>query len=226
MSQANKNTVQPVQQKTFFTNVKNSLASPLFTADLRHAQPGSYDFGFIDATKFTGDLTYVDADPSQGYWGATASGFQVGGDGTNLNDDSIAGIVDTGTTLLILPKKVVKAYYKKVEGAQNDDNAGGYTFPCDATLPAFYLSFGDYTAHMTSDVLNFGTAPDSSDGSTCFGGIQAGDSEPYVFGDIFLKSTFVVFKAPDNATPSLGFAAKSGSVQTLDDSIEGVLEQL
>ena len=218
--------VQPVQQKTFFSNVKSSLASPLFTADLRHAQPGSYDFGFIDASKYIGDITYVDADPSQGYWGATATGFQIGGDDTNLNDASIAGIVDTGTTLLILPEKIVKAYYKKVDGSQNDKDAGGYTFPCDATLPDFYLSFGAYTAKMTSDILNFGKAPDSTNGSTCFGGMQAGDSDPYIFGDIFLKSTFVVFNAPDNATPSLGFAAKPGLLQALDGSIFGALEQL
>ena len=211
-------------QKTFFTNVKNSLAAPLFTADLRHAQAGSYDFGFIDAAKYTGDITYVDADSSQGYWGATASGFQVGGDGTDLNDQSIAGIVDTGTTLLILPEKVVRAYYRKVKGAANDQDVGGYTFPCDATLPDFYLGFGAYTARMTANILNFGPAPDSEDGSMCFGAIQAGDSDPFIFGDIFLKSTFVVFKAPDDATPSLGFAAKPDSSQSLDDSTDGVFE--
>ena len=206
--------------------MKSSLASPLFTADLRHAQPGSYDFGFIDVSKYTGDITYVDADPSKGYWGATATGYQMGGDGTNLNDASIAGIVDTGTTLLILPEKIVKAYYEKVEGSQNDKDNGGWIFPCDATLPDFYLSFGTYTAKMTSDILNFGKAPYSNGGSTCFGGMQAGDSDPYIFGDIFLKSTFVVFKAPDNATPSLGFAAKPGSLKALDTSNFGSLEQL
>ncbi|KAL9109891.1 MAG: hypothetical protein Q9187_008111, partial [Circinaria calcarea] len=42
-------------------------APPLFTADLRHAEPGSYDFGFIDTTKNTGDLVSLDVDSTQGF---------------------------------------------------------------------------------------------------------------------------------------------------------------
>lgn len=39
------NTVEPQQQTTFFDTVKSSLAKPLFTADLKKGQAGSYDFG-------------------------------------------------------------------------------------------------------------------------------------------------------------------------------------
>ena len=42
------NTVRPNAQKTFFDNVKSSLAAPIFTADLKKGSPGSYDFGYID----------------------------------------------------------------------------------------------------------------------------------------------------------------------------------
>lgn len=41
------NTVEPVAQTTFFDTVKSSLASPLFTADLKHDAPGYYDFGLV-----------------------------------------------------------------------------------------------------------------------------------------------------------------------------------
>ena len=45
------NTVKPNPQKTFFDNVKSTLASPLFTADLKKGKPGSYDFGYIDVSQ-------------------------------------------------------------------------------------------------------------------------------------------------------------------------------
>ena len=44
------NTVRPNAQKTFFDNVKSSLAAPIFTADLKKGSPGSYDFGYIDVS--------------------------------------------------------------------------------------------------------------------------------------------------------------------------------
>jgi aspergillopepsin I len=39
------NTVKPQKQTTFFDTVKPTLAQKLFTADLKHGQPGQYTFG-------------------------------------------------------------------------------------------------------------------------------------------------------------------------------------
>lgn len=148
--------MKPQSQKTFFTNVRNSLASPLFTADLRHAEPGSYDFGFIDSTKYTGDIVYLEVNNTQGFWTVTSSGYSVGGDGKQLTDSKMDGIVDTGTTLLLVSQDVVKAYYDKIDGARNDKKVGGYTFPCSAQVPDFYLGFGAYTAQITGQIINLG----------------------------------------------------------------------
>ena len=148
--------VKPQSQKTFFTNVRNSLASPLFTADLRHAEPGSYDFGFIDSTKYTGDIIYLDVNSTQGFWTVTSSGYSISGDGKQLTDNKMDGIVDTGTTLLLVPQDIVKAYYDKIDGAENDKKLGGYTFPCSAQIPDFYIGFGAYTAKITGEIINLG----------------------------------------------------------------------
>ena len=189
------NTVKPVAQKTFFSNVLSSLSNPLFTVDLKKGEPGTFDFGYIDDSKHVGDIEYVDVDSSNGFWEFTSS----------IAGESIDGIADTGTTLLYLPTDIVDSYYSNVDGAQNDQQEGGYTYPCSADLPDFTVTIGGYNAVVPGSYVNY--APVDASGETCFGGIQSSDGIGFnIFGDIFLKSQFVVFKGGDS--PQLGFAAQ------------------
>ena len=156
--------VSPDPQKTFFTNVKPSLAAPLFTADLYHDQPGTFDFGTIDSTKYSGSITYVPVNNSQGFWGVTSSSYGIGSS-SDMVKKNIDAIVDTGTTLLLVPQEVLDAYYKKVKGSKNSDADGGYIFPCDATLPDFYIGLGNYTAMVPASAINTGPADGDSKSS-------------------------------------------------------------
>ncbi|KAJ2978563.1 hypothetical protein NUW58_g7457 [Xylaria curta] len=196
------NTVQPQQQKTFFDNVMSSLAEPLFTADLRAGANGAYEFGRIDTAKFKGDLAFENIDKSQGFWQFTSDQFAVNG---GKKETSVAGnqaIADTGTTLLLADPAVAKAYYAQVDGAQDDQQQGGFTIPCSAKLPDLQLAVGKSMATIKGSDLSF--APVDATGKTCFGGLQAGQSGGLqVYGDIFFKSNFVVFDGGKNA---IGFA--------------------
>ncbi|KAL8808873.1 MAG: hypothetical protein Q9200_003937 [Gallowayella weberi] len=197
------NTVKPTAQKTFFTNVLPSLSAPLFTVDLKKAAPGTYDFGFVDRSKITSEVTYVPVDSSQGFWTFTSSGFSVGGG--PLSSSPIEAIADTGTTLLYLPDDIVNAYYRSVTGAKNDNEQGGFTYPCNANLPDISFGIGGYNAVVPGSYVNY--APVDESGTTCFGGIQSSAGIGLnIFGDIFLKSQFVVFQGGEN--PQLGFASK------------------
>ncbi|MBE7182625.1 MAG: hypothetical protein INR71_15705, partial [Terriglobus roseus] len=64
----NINQVRPNPAKTWFTNIKPKLDAPVFAANLKHQAPGTYDFGFIDSSKYTGNIAYTAVDPSEGYW--------------------------------------------------------------------------------------------------------------------------------------------------------------
>ncbi|KAI6377314.1 hypothetical protein MCOR25_002570 [Pyricularia grisea] len=197
------NTVSPKQQKTFFDNVKNSLTKPIIGVDLKAGAPGSYDFGFANSNSYTGSIAYVSVDNSQGFWSFTANGYSVG---SKSSSTKLTGIADTGTTLLLLPTSVVKAYYSQVSGASNSASEGGYIFKCSTTLPDFSFNVGSNTITIPGSLMNY--APISDGSSTCFGGLQADtDIGLSIFGDIALKAAYVVFD--NSATPRLGWANKN-----------------
>ena len=155
------NTVTPKQQTTFFDTAiaQGVLPQNVFTVDLKAGQPGTYDFGFIDDSKYTGDITYTAIDSSQGFWSFTSSGYAVGNG--SFKSQSIEGIADTGTTLMLLDDALVEAYYNKVTGAENDAQQGGYVFPCDATLPDYIVGVEDAKFTIPGKFINFAPVDDS-----------------------------------------------------------------
>jgi len=197
------NTVQPEQQTTFFDTVKSSLAKPLFAANLQAGKAGSYDFGFIDSSKYTGSITYTSVDTSNGFWQFTAGGYSVGS--SNSTSGSIgSAIADTGTSLMYLPSAAVRAYYAKVSGAKNSASYGGYVYPCSTTLPDFHISIAGSVYTVPGSFINY--APADQSGQTCFGGIQSNTGIGFtILGDVFLKAMYVVFDQT-KSSPRLGFA--------------------
>ncbi|KAI0134831.1 acid protease [Daldinia grandis] len=193
------NTVQPAQQKTFFDNVKSSLAEPLFTADLRAQAAGAYEFGRVDTSKFTGEMTWVPVNTTDGFWQFTSEKFAVDGATPQTSTAGAQAIADTGTTLLLADPAVAQAYYAQVDGAVDDEQQGGFTFPCDAQLPDLQLDVGGAMATVKGTDINFAQVDDQ----TCFGGLQASPAGLQIYGDIFFKSNFVAFNGGNN---TLGFA--------------------
>ncbi|KAI5304225.1 Type I transmembrane sorting receptor [Ascosphaera pollenicola] len=187
------------KQKTFFDNVLDDLDEPLFTATLKHNQAGSYDFGFIDDSKYTGQIHYTDVDTSAGFWTISIDGYTAG----DATGSGFSGVVDTGTTLLALDGDIVSAYYDQVSGAALNSLSQMYEFDCDTTLPDFELKIGDYTAKVSGDLINWG-----QDNGQCVGGLQSNGGGDNILGDIFLKSQFVVFENK-NGSPRIGLAAQA-----------------
>lgn len=112
---------------------------------------------------------------------------------------------DTGTTLLLVDTQILQDYYSNVSGAQNSQSAGGWVFPCNAQLPDFSASINGYTATVPGSYIKY--APIDSTGQTCYGGLQDDSGVGFaIFGDIFLKSQYVVF---DASGPYLGFAPQA-----------------
>ncbi|CZS89306.1 probable aspergillopepsin A precursor [Rhynchosporium agropyri] len=195
------NTVKPAQQKTFFDNAMPGLAMPVFTADLRKAAVGSYEFGNIDSSKFNGSLTWANVNTTQGFWQFSSNKFQVG-TGAPMTIQGGQAIADTGTTLMLANPAIVNAYYSQVKGAVNDQTVGGVTFPCKSQLPDLAVDVGgSYMATVRGSDINF--APVDASGTMCFGGLQGIASNLQIYGDIMFKSQFVAFNGGNN---SIGMA--------------------
>ncbi|KAI1422924.1 secreted aspartic proteinase precursor [Xylaria sp. FL1777] len=198
------NTVQPQQELTWFDNAAKSLDHPVWTADLKYHKAGTYDFGVIDKSKYSGKISYVNVNSSDGFWMFDMSGYGVGN--STFKPAQFQGIADTGTTLVMLPAKVVKDYYATVSGAKLDSFQGGYVFPCQVKLPNFVLGIGEGKITIPGKYINY--APTDTTGRSCFGGLQSDEGIGFsIIGDVALKAAFVVFDAsPDQ--PRLGWAKK------------------
>ncbi|KAL9109707.1 MAG: hypothetical protein Q9187_008136, partial [Circinaria calcarea] len=193
----------PIKQKTFLTTaIDQGLPQALFTANLKAGAPGTYNFGYIDSSEYTGSITYTPVDSSRGFWTFTPTSIVIGISKPRPGDK---GIADTGTTLMLLSDTVVAAYYAQVTGATNSRFAGGYIFPCNTVLPNFIVNIGLYRAVVPGSYINY--APISR--TMCYGGIQSDAGIGFaIYGDVFLKSQFMVFDLTGSA-PRLGFANKA-----------------
>lgn len=90
--------------------------------DLPYEKNGELTFGDVDASKTTSDIEYVPitlVPPASAYWGIDQSIAY----GTNDILRSTAGIVDTGTTLILVATDAFKAY-EKATGGKLDPTTG------------------------------------------------------------------------------------------------------
>jgi hypothetical protein len=198
MSFSSLNTVTPDQQKVWWETASSSWDSALFAAYLPNSADGSFDFGFIDETKYTGDVVYTDVDTSYGFWEFDCNSYKVGN--TSYTSEGTSCIADTGTTLILMVDEVVDNYYSAVSSASYSSTEGGYTYDCDATLPDFQIQLGDtHYVNIPGSLMNY-----TKDGSSCYGSLQSvGDSRMQVLGDSFFNAIYAVF---DTTKPSFGWA--------------------
>ena len=151
-------------------NVKGSLKHPIFAVDLKRGAPGSYQFGDVDTSKYTGAITYAPVHPQRsGHWEFDAAGYAVGND--KVTAKTLDTVADTGSSLNYFPSDVVKAYYARVPGATYDatdesgGGFGGWTFPCNAKQPDFTLAIGSHRATMPGAYNVFSPKSDGSKGA-------------------------------------------------------------
>ncbi|KAI0692181.1 acid protease [Cerioporus squamosus] len=198
------NTVSPKPVATPVENMINKklIDPPVFTVKLgRGDEAGFYSFGFIDDSVTSDTITYTPVDNSQGFWQVPSTSWTLNGKTKERSGNTT--ILDTGTTLLLVSDDVVDELYGAIEGAEFDNEQGGYKFPSSATLPDVSFAVGDKLYKVSGKDLAFS---DAGDGYT-FGGIQSSGNLGFdIFGDIFLKNVYVVF---DQGEKRVGLAQRT-----------------
>lgn len=196
------NTVRPQHALTFVDTVLAQLAAPVFTANLRHASPGNYNFGYVSPYEYTGSIQYAPISASSIYWQFEPTGYRIGPTLAAYVQAPWTAIADTGTTLLLVPDSVVSAYYAHIKGAAFDTGWAAMLFPCEAALPDFAFGIGNYRGVVPGRYINYGAVNQT----TCYGGLQTSNGIGFsIFGDVALKAQFVVF---DRGNMRVGFANK------------------
>lgn len=186
------NTASP-KQKTLFSNLKPHLDQPIFTVDIKHQADGTFGFGFIDSSKYTGNITYTDVDNSGGFWSITSTGYQIGdGDFVPL---TYSGIVDTGGSGFDVPTAAYNAWKAQVP-------SGAIT--ANTVLPDFSFGIGNSIIRVPGANLK----EKSSNGGYRLTISDGGDDASGFFGSPSLTGAYVVFEDGDNG-PRLGWATSA-----------------
>ncbi|KAI0165277.1 aspartic peptidase domain-containing protein [Hypoxylon sp. FL1284] len=188
--------------------------SKLFSLDLggqpgpTSAMTGEIAFGGVDTNKYAGNLAKVPIDPSDPHYVVTLTSLTLQPPDPNTKSDfrararddgnkdlPVPVVVDSGTTLSLLPEPVVSALAAGFPGAAPDGN-GGYTVPCalrDEPRGAVRFGFrGDGNdAEEVAIAVRYADFIWQADADNCvLGAWYTPDIGVWILGDTFLRGAY------------------------------------
>ncbi|KAI1502493.1 mitochondrial elongation factor g 1-like protein [Biscogniauxia marginata] len=207
----------PVQMRE--QGLINSNAYSLWLNDL-DASTGNILFGGIDTDKYQGELTRIDIyqdSRSQAFTSflvamtSLAAYSSSGSDTLSSSEFPIPVVLDSGTTFSYLPNDLAQQVWREV-GAGYNSQFGVAVLPCEMENSRGYFSFGfagvdgprinvtmdELVLPLTSgDPFQFQSGPYEGQ-DACQFGIQNFSSDPFLLGDTFLRSAYVVYDLENN----------------------------
>lgn len=205
----------------------STRAYSLYLDDLQ-ASTGSIIFGGIDSDKYHGDLlqlpivpdTYENGTKVYAEFTVALTSFSMTGqegNTTNLTTGQYDApvILDSGTTLTYVPTRLANLIYEHLNAVDDTQNSGLVFVDCniltDAPKTTFNFGFGGsngVSVQVPVDEMVFSleglfslngyAAPQLPFSNPCALGINGQDQEPYILGDTFLRSAYVVYDLKNN----------------------------
>ncbi|KAG1747746.1 acid protease [Suillus paluster] len=166
-------------------------------------------YGGIDHALYTGEITYTpvtETHPAGRYWGINVTESTYGTH--TVIPQSTAGIVDTGTTLILLADDFFAVYLGAIPGAYVDNNAGLIVIPPSSVADMQPLNF-----KIGDTVFSMDTAAQliPLDQNTAWGGqagvqygvvghlgADSGEGLDFIIGQKFMEKYYAVFDADSN----------------------------
>ncbi|KAG1379752.1 hypothetical protein G6F61_004663 [Rhizopus arrhizus] len=189
------------------------IDQPVFAIYSQH-EAGEIDFGGIDNDRFVGQLRFVDV-IDHGYWMIQLVGAQF----DDLYYPKRKAIVDSGSTLIIMPKKDAEIYHRRVPGAVKNGD-GTWSFPCQniQLLEPLILHTQNGPLVLPPEALFL--TPMYPTSRMCLSGVSGQKVQSWVLGDVFLKHFYTVF---DIGRRQIGFAVARQDVSMMDPNYETIL---
>ncbi|KAI5302849.1 Type I transmembrane sorting receptor [Ascosphaera pollenicola] len=188
------NTVIGPNNDSVLQRVTANLDEPLFTTSFKKSGDSYVDFGYVDRKKYSGNITYITADASTGWWG-----LQLNASYADASSHGMA-IIDTGSPTLSLNADIVDAYYEKV--FTYDSRPGQRRVRCNDILPDITLNLDGYEMTIGGEALKF---REGKNNCTCLLEAEAIPGMS-ILGLPFYKTRFIVHRPELDGVPRLGFA--------------------
>ena len=201
------NSIRPAPQCTFMECLEPYVPSPVFCTYFRLDDSGFVDFGYVNTSAYSGNITTVlianTSFGNEGQW--VTQGVRFGSGGSAF---IAAGPVDmdfdSGTAALSLPAAAAAAYFALIPGSSN--SSGLWQYPCGSTLPDFDFFF--------SQVINGPSWVSIPGRALMNGSADSGMCSTWIYvvtgranaGLPFYITNYIMW---DQATPSLAFAAQA-----------------
>lgn len=168
------------------------IGSKLYGIHLSRAKDGLNDgelnLGSANSARFSGDLNWLDCVPNDtGFWEIPVSDASV--DGKPIGLSGKKGIMDTGTSYILMPPADALAIHTQIPGYQQSGET--FSVPCDTTVPLAFV-FGS-TSYNFSTADWLGGKLDSGLCRSNIVGRQTFNASQWLIGDVFLKNVYSVF---------------------------------
>ncbi|KAL1924588.1 uncharacterized protein VTP21DRAFT_4242 [Calcarisporiella thermophila] len=189
--------VSRMQSPPLFHNMiaQNLLSKPIFSVWLgkrSEGGDGEITFGGTNPAHYKGNLTWSPV-VEQRYWSVFTDGVIMNG---KFIKAAGPAIVDTGSTILILPSDVANKVHGQIPGSRNDPN-WGWIIPCESAsrFPKMELGFRIGGKFFNIPLVDLIREPMKSNKGMCFSAIIASISGPWLLGAVFIKNNYCVFDA-------------------------------
>ena len=183
-------TLTPVESLAKAGLIQEAITSFKISRRDDQKNDGEVTFGGLDASKFDQQtLVTMKNVNGRGFWEAAVDAVSVNNVDLGLNDRT--AIMDTGTTLILVPQQDAEAIHNSIPGSVANGD-GTFTVPC-TTNASVALTFGGGSFPIDSRDTVFAPVDPNNVTGNCISGIMAGQfggQTQWLVGDVFLKNAY------------------------------------
>ncbi|KAG2222780.1 hypothetical protein INT45_013144 [Circinella minor] len=184
----------------------SSASIGVYLGRARDGGKGELSFGKPNPAHYEGELKYVPVTRKK-FWQVSLNGLKI--DGQETLTEPIDAIIDTGTTLIILPSELADSIHATIPGAKFS-SMYGWRMPCELkasdagdTMVSFTLGEHEFSLKASELVRERAAPTGDGEKKLCYSGIAEANTPMIIMGDTFLRSFYSVYDFDQDA---IGFA--------------------